>query len=458
MQEDSPLKNPIFQRLFLAQVTSLSGTGVATIALALLAFDLAGADAGEVLGTALAIKMVAYVFVAPIAGAIFHRLPRRELLILLDLSRALVIGALPFVDQIWQVYLLIFLLNACSAAFTPTFQSVVPDVVPDDKQYTRAVAYSRLAYDIENLASPTLAAAMLLFLSYDALFFLNSLTFVVSALFLMSSKLPVSRVAVVTESVWSNTTSGVLQYLRTPRLRGLLALSLVVACAGAMVIVNTVVYVQGDLELREQATAIVMMAFGCGSIVVALTLPGLLDARPDRPFMFLGGALLVSGLFAGLLQPGFFALLIVWFVLGMGSSLAQTPSGRLLKRSSNDTNRTQIYAAQFALSHLCWLIAYPLAGWLGSLLGLNETFLILGVLALVALLLSVSIWPAQDDTVLPHTHEAMSHEHLHVHDEHHQHEHEGWEGVEPHKHPHRHAPLTHSHAFVVDMHHEFWPR
>ena len=74
-------------------------------------------------------------------------------------------------DQIWQVYLLVFLLNACSAAFTPTFQSVVPDVVPDDKQYTRAVAYSRLAYDIENLASPTLAAAMLLFLSYDALFF-----------------------------------------------------------------------------------------------------------------------------------------------------------------------------------------------------------------------------------------------------------------------------------------------
>ena len=138
----------------------------------------------------------------------------------------------------------------------------------------------------------------------------------------------------------------------------------------------------------------------------------------------------------------------------MGSSLAQTPSGRLLKRSSNDTSRTQIYAAQFALSHLCWLIAYPLAGWLGSLLGLNETFLILGVLALVALLLSVSVWPVQDDTVLPHTHEAMSHEHLHVHDEHHQHEHEGWEGVEPHKHPHRHAPLTHSHAFVVDMHHD----
>jgi hypothetical protein len=45
-------------------VVFLLGTGLATVALGLFAFDLAGAEAGAVLGTALAIKMIAYVGVA----------------------------------------------------------------------------------------------------------------------------------------------------------------------------------------------------------------------------------------------------------------------------------------------------------------------------------------------------------------------------------------------------------
>ena len=64
------LGNRTYRHLFAAQVIALLGTGLATVALALLAFDLAGADAGSVLGTALAIKMLAYVSVAPFAAGV----------------------------------------------------------------------------------------------------------------------------------------------------------------------------------------------------------------------------------------------------------------------------------------------------------------------------------------------------------------------------------------------------
>ena len=53
--------NRTYRHLFAAQVIALIGTGLATVALGLLAFDLAGNDAGVVMGTALAIKMIAYV-------------------------------------------------------------------------------------------------------------------------------------------------------------------------------------------------------------------------------------------------------------------------------------------------------------------------------------------------------------------------------------------------------------
>lgn len=124
------LGNRIYRHLFLAQVVALVGTGLATVALGLLAFELAGADAGKVLGTALAIKMAAYIGVAPVAAAFANRWPRRSMLVVLDLVRAVVALALPFVTQIWQVYVLIFVIQAASAAFTPTFQATIPDILP----------------------------------------------------------------------------------------------------------------------------------------------------------------------------------------------------------------------------------------------------------------------------------------------------------------------------------------
>jgi hypothetical protein len=52
------------------------------------------------------------------------------MLVTLDLVRALVAIALPFVTQIWEIYILIFVLQSASAAFTPTFQATIPDILP----------------------------------------------------------------------------------------------------------------------------------------------------------------------------------------------------------------------------------------------------------------------------------------------------------------------------------------
>ncbi len=453
----SPLRNPTYRRLFAAQVIALAGTGLSTIALALLAYDLAGGTAGVVLGTALALKMVAYVGIAPLVGGFAHRLPRRRLLVALDVARAGFVLCLPFVTEIWQIYLLIFLLNACSAGFTPTFQATIPDVLPDEAQYTRALSLSRLAYDLENLLSPALAAAALVLLTYDALFAANAVAFLASALLVFSVRLPSPKSQERERGIWQNVSFGLRAYLKTPRLRGLLALSLATAAAGAMVVVNTVVYVRDRLGGSESDTAVAFAAAGAGSMVVALLLPRFLDRLPDRPVMLAGGMVLGLALLLGLSGPGLLALLPVWFLLGAGSSLIQTPTGRLLRRSAQEGDRPAVYAAQFALSHAGWLIAYPLAGWLGGTLGLTAAFAVLAVITLASTLAALACWPADDPLELEHSHAAFEHEHPHIHDAHHRHEHEGWEGPEPHRHPHRHGALKHRHPYVIDLHHPVWP-
>ncbi len=457
MAIQSPLKNPDFRRLFTAQVVALVGTGLTTVALTLLAYDLVGGNAGIVLGTALAFKMVAYVVFAPIVGGLAHRLPRKPLLIALDIVRAAIVLAMPLVTAVWQIYVLIFLLNLFSAGFKPVFQATIPDILPAEQQYTRALSYSRLAYDLENLLSPTLAGLALLVISYDALFQANSIAFLVSAALILATALPATGRVDRLGGVWSEISFGVRCYLRTPRLRALLILYLGVAGASAMVIVNTVVYVREYLGGSQADTALAFAAAGGGSMLAALVLPKILDRIPDRPVMLAGGMLMGLGLLAVYSGPGFAWVLPIWCLIGMGWSLVQTPAGRLVNRSSSAADRPAYFSAQFALSHGCWLLAYPIAGQLGARIGIETTALTLGSAVLLVTIIAARAWPGADAVVLEHTHEAESHQHEHVHDEHHRHDHDGMEGPEPHSHPHGHESVRHSHPFVVDDHHAHWP-
>ena len=166
----------------------------------------------------------------------------------MDLARAGIALLLPFVTEVWQVYILIFLLQSASAAFTPTFQATIPDLLPEEKDYTRALSLSRLAYDLESLLSPTLAAALLTVIGFHWLFGGTVIGFLASAALVLSVRLPQPTPAVHTGGIYEKTTRGSRIYLATPRLRGLLALNLSVASAGAMVIVNTVVIVRALLR------------------------------------------------------------------------------------------------------------------------------------------------------------------------------------------------------------------
>lgn len=237
------------------------------------------------LGTALAIKMIAHVGVAPVVGGFANFLPRRAFLVSMDLTRAAVALVLPFVDQVWQVYLLIFVLQSASAAFTPTFQATIPDILPDEHEYTRALSLSRLAYDMESLLSPMLAAAPLTVITFNWLFVGTVVRFLCSAALVLSVTIPQAERSERGGSIYDNTTRGIRIYLATPRLRGLLALNLSVAAAGAMVIVNTVVIVRGLLTGTDSDVAIALAFFSGGSMTAALLLPRLLDRMPDSTVM-----------------------------------------------------------------------------------------------------------------------------------------------------------------------------
>ena len=397
----SVLRDVTYRRLFAAQVVALLGTGLLTVALGLLAFDLAGKDAGAVLGTALTIKMLAYVGFAPWINAFVARLPKKPVLIGADLIRAAMALCLPFITEAWQIYVVIFLLQSASATFTPAFQSLIPAVLKDEKDYTRALSLSRLAYDLEALASPAIAALLLTVLSYSNLFMGTVGGFLFSALMVVLTALPPAPAQdAAPSSLWHRTTLGARIFWLNRRLRSLLALNLVVSAPTALVLVNTVVVVREVLHRPDTDLALALASFGIGSMLVALCAPRLLERLGDRAVMLTGAALIpvaLAGATALLFLPvdgsGWWWLLTLWFLLGVGTSTILTPSARLLREASTEETRPYVFTAQFSLSHACYIISYPLAGLAGAASGLGTAALTLTILAMIGAAGAFLSWP-----------------------------------------------------------------
>src|SRR3546814_14402872 len=97
---------------------------------------------------------------------------------------------------------------------------------------------------------------------------------------------------------WSSDVCSSVFYLHTPRLRALLALNLVAAAGGAMVFVNTIFIVRSAMGGSDQDVAWALAAFGGGSMLAALLLPGLLDRQHDRRIMLCSGLVMMLGLAA----------------------------------------------------------------------------------------------------------------------------------------------------------------
>lgn len=234
------------------------------------------------------------------------------------------------------------MLQSASATFTPAFQALVPSVLPEERDYTRALSLSRLAYDLEALVSPLLAVALLAVVSYHQLFVGTVLGFLASAALVLSARLPALDDAAPSPFL-ERLTRGVRLFAARRELRVLAGLNLVVAAATGMVLVNTAVLVQVGLG-RPQADVAVLLAAMAAAIAAS------------APWTL---------------------LLVLWLTTGAATSAVLTPSARVLARNADEAQRPAVYAAQFSLSHACFLVSHPVAGLVGSAAGLPAAALVL---------------------------------------------------------------------------------
>ena len=230
------LKNPTFARLYTAQAISLLGDALTWLGLALLAVELAGDRAPGILATALTCRIVAFIVCAPFVGMIADKFDRKLILVGTHLVRMLLVGLLPFVQTIWQLYAIVLVINIFHACFTPTYQASIP-IVTQPQEYAPAMALASVTYQTLSMVGPGLAGVMAGWLGARTIFWLDSGSFLLAALVILSVRQPLSVASASPElvpqtSYFSRLTIGTRLLFGDGLLRYALALQLVGAIIG----------------------------------------------------------------------------------------------------------------------------------------------------------------------------------------------------------------------------------
>ena len=365
----SSLKNKVFAQLYVAQAISLVGDALTWVALALLAFELGGAKgSAKLLSIALLMRVSIFVLVSPYAGVLTDRLSKKAILVVTHLSRMVIVAIFPFVTEDWHIYALVGGLNFFNAFFTPTYKATIPQIIDDKQAYGQAISLSSATYQLLGVLGPGVAGIMAAWFGARQIFFIDSATFLVAALliFFLPNTLGVTHPAKREKSrTWASIRSGTSLLFNTRPVRFGLLMQLVMSLAGAHVLVNTVGYVRGALQLGEEQYGWVMAALGIGATLGALLVGFLQQKTQLTTLAVLGGMVASMAILPGN-HIGLIFLMVCWMLSGMGQSFVNIPTETLIANEIEKADQGKVYGAHFAWSHLWWAFAYPLAGWLAD--------------------------------------------------------------------------------------------
>jgi len=355
------------------------------------------------------LRILAFLIFSQPAGVLADRIDRKRILVAADLLRFGLVALFPFVTSVWQIYAMVFVVNAITAFFTPTFEATLPSVVGNDG-YVKALAWSRVATDVEAVGAPALAAILVASSGVRWLFWFDAATYLASAALVVSASFPgvaANPQPFSARAFLSDLTHGTRILFREPSLRQALLMSIAEATAGSCAIVLTVGYARDVLERGETAAALLMATVGVGSTAAALVLgratgryemgtrdPAVLHGRRhrwSRAGLIGGGALLSVSLLPGALQPALVAFAVLWLLNGTGQALIAIPSSTLLAEHAGETERGRAYAAHFAWTHAFWLASYPAIGHAAARWGVPRTLTGAGCACAVVVLVATLV-------------------------------------------------------------------
>jgi len=182
--------NANYRRIWIGDAASLLGDWFNAIALYILVRELTSSPLA--LGLVFITKTLPLALASPFAGLLIDRFDRRRLMIASDLIRALLVLGFLLVDdpgEVWIIYLLGSLQMVVSALFIPARSASIPNITTERELLT-ANALSATTWSTLLAVGAALGGLVTAALGVRAVFLLDSLSYIVSAFFILRTTIP----------------------------------------------------------------------------------------------------------------------------------------------------------------------------------------------------------------------------------------------------------------------------
>lgn len=309
-----------FRALWLAQALSWIGDQLAQVALAVLVYT----KTESPLLTALtyALTYIPPIVGGPLLSGLADLFPRRTVMIICDLSRAVLVGLMAF-EQLpfWLLCVLLFFTVLLGAPFTAARAALLPDILAGDR-YVAGSAISNITFQTTQMLGFLAGGAVVLAVGPPQALALNAATFGVSALILVLGlrrrEAPASQADRGGRSLWRNTRDGARLVFGDPTLRSLVGFAWL--CAFYVVPEGLAVPYARTFGGSPIIAGVLMAAMPMGMSVGAFMFSRYV--RPSNRIRYMGwmSVLACLPLIGSGLRPPLWAVVLLWALSGIGSA------------------------------------------------------------------------------------------------------------------------------------------
>ena len=325
------------------------------------------------------------------AGILADRFNKKNVMIICDLSRMVIVLGLFFTNTLIQLFLINFLSEIFSLIRQPSRESVVPEVV--DNEY---LVKANSLFTVGTYASLPLASLAFGVISDNSLiegivsygtgwngsviFVIDSVTFLISSFLLLYLKTDSPNKNIEKQSnVLGDLKEGLNYFLSVQELRTVTtSISLSLVGAGALFVLGNT-YLTESLKFTQSSFGFMIASFGFGIIFTMVILSYFVTSFSRIPF-FIGISMVITGLslLFAFNSSEFSTILFFIFISGIGSGSVYLLTISYLQSTTDKNLRGRVFGNFYTIGRLSILLSLFISGFAANFI--NQYFEFDGVL------------------------------------------------------------------------------
>jgi MFS family permease len=326
-------------------------------------------------------KVVPGILLGPVAGVVADRLPRRTVMIVADLLRAALVAGLVFTARPAFMIVLVLLAATVACFHAPASNALLPSLVKPD-QLVSASSLTMMTSRMAQLIGSGLGAAATALMGAHNVFWIDSASFIVSALFKVALVLPAAAYAVKSDAArglfarFKGDLTEALRFIgRTPTLRRLMTTFGIVAVPDSALNVLLVTFFTVGLGLAAENMGIIYALVGGTAVIGALAI-GAVGSRVHWKYLISYGCayvwfcMLTAILVHSPVGSGTFIAL-----LGFGSGAVNVGAQAAIGLLVPDDVRGRVFAGWDMINSFIYVCGVLVSGALSDLIGATYTLL-----------------------------------------------------------------------------------